>query len=192
MTSTYTPFGLRGARKRGSVPNSLGISKYRINPAGYSVNIANGDPVLLSSGYVQRVSASTDYIRGVFVGCRYDDLNTKVPQYPQMYTANTSVGSDPKGIIALVCDDPDQTYIIQANASVSVGDVGLNFDFDVSAANTTFKKSQYGLAATSRKTASGPLRIIGLWEQPDNAWSDAFPLVEVELVQAAAHRVSAA
>lgn len=192
MTSTYTPFGFRGARKRGGVPNSLGINKYRINPAGYNTNIANGDPVMLNSGYVTRASTSTDYLRGVFVGCRYDDPNTKVPQYPQMYAANTSVGSDPKGIIALVCDDPDQTYIIQADASVSVGDVGLNFDCTIGTSDSTFKKSRFGLAAGSRKTASGPLRIVGLWEQPDNAWSDAFPIVEVEIVQAAAHRVSAA
>lgn len=192
MTSTYTPFGLRAARKRGGNVNSGGVNEYNMNPGGYNTNIANGDPVMLNGGYVTRSSTSTDYLLGQFVGVRYTDPATKVPQWQPMYTANTSVGTDPKGIKALVIDDPDQTYLIQADASVSIADVGLNFNATIGTAETTFKRSRYGLQAASRTAASAQFRLIGLWEQPDNAWSDPFPLVEVEILQHRTNRISAA
>lgn len=190
MTSTLAAFGLRPVRSRAGVHGNA-LRRYRINPAGYATAIFSGDPVLLTAGYLNKVSVSTDYIIGVFMGCKYNDPTTKKPTWSEYYPANTSVGTDPDGIQAMVVADPDATFAIQADASVSVGDVGLNFDVTLGAGSTLTGRSGIGLKAGSRASTSQLLRVVDIYETPDNAFSDAYPIVEVEIVQHRTARLSA-
>lgn len=195
MSATFTPTGMIPIRKRGGVPNNAAQGRYRINPAGVALTIVRGDPVALNAGYVVRVTAATDWALGVFWGCSYNDIVTKRPTYSPIYLANTSVGTDPKGIQCFVIDDPDTIFAIQADASVSVGDVGvLNFEVTISAGNVVTGQSAYGLDAGTRTAASALLRIVDIYDAPlggSNAFSDPFPWVEVEWVQHRDFRVSA-
>ena len=191
MTAAKALFGLRPARQKGSGAGTGGISRYRIDPAGYATAIFRGDPVLLTAGYVMKVSASTDYALGMFMGCEYNDPTTKKRIFSRYYPANTSVGTDPYGITALVVDDYDRTFIIQADASVSVGDVGLNFEVTLGAGSTQSGNSGIGLKASTRQPSLSLLRVVDLWEAPDNAWSDAFTVVEVQWVMHRNARLSA-
>jgi hypothetical protein len=191
MTSSYTPFGLRPVRKRGSAPNSAGLSKYKINPAGYATAIYKGDPVGISSGYLFRCSAAADHAVGVFMGCQYNDINTKKPTWSPNYVANTSVGTDPAGIVAMVADDPDNTYVIQADASVTVGDVGLNFALTIGTGSNITGQSAFGLDAGTRGN-TGLFRVVDIYDTPDNAFGDAYPIVEVQIHQHYFEKTSAA
>jgi hypothetical protein len=84
------------------------------------------------------------------------------------------------------------TFIIQADASVTVGDMGMNFELSaIASVNTTFGKSQAVLKASTRTTASKLVRLVGLYDTPDNSWNDAFPIVEVRWVQHRDTQVSA-
>jgi hypothetical protein len=127
----------------------------------------------------------------MFMGCEYNDSVTKKRTFSRYYPANTSVGTDTFGITALVLDDEGQTFIIQADASVSVGDVGLNFEVTLGAGSTLSGNSGIGLAAGTRQASLSLLRVVDLWEAPDNAWSDAFTVVEVQWVMHRNARLSA-
>lgn len=187
MTDTLAPFGLRASRKKGGNPNANGVNRYRINPAGNAGNIFKGDPVkTLTTGYITQASATTDYVTGRFMGCMYNDSTTKRPTWSMYYPANTSVGTDPLGIVAFVADDVAETMVIQADASLSVGDIGLNFDVTVSAGSTFTYNSGFALKAASRKATTALLRVVDIFDSPDNALTGAngaFPLVEVKWVQ---------
>jgi hypothetical protein len=190
MTSAKTTFGFRPARMRGGAPNSKALNEYPI-ANGFAGNIFYGDPVKqISTGTIVVASASTDNACGVFYGCTYVDPTTKQPQYSRYWPASTSSADGaPK---ALVLDDPGATFIIGADASVSAGDLGLNFDVSNGGGNTLLGQSAFVLAAGTRKGGSGLVRVVGLYTTPDNAYGDAFTQVEVRFVQHVDARTSAA
>lgn len=191
MTSTLAPFGLRAARKIGGNANSTGLNTYSIDPNG-ALAIFSGDPVKVLVGYVT-LAATADYMQGVFMGCTYNDPVSKQPRWSPYYPANTSVGTDPYGIQALVLDDPNATFLIQANASVSAGDVGLNFEVSGTGGSTYTGNSNMYLKASSRTAGTAMLRLLGVFQTPDNTLSgaDPYPIVEVKIVQSQINRVSA-
>lgn len=188
MALSLAPFGLRSARNKGSGANSKGYSTYNINPAGFAGNIFSGDAVNIPvGGYVAPVSANAANALGAFMGCRYNDPTTKRPTWSMYYPANTSVGTDPFGIQAFVDDNTNGTWLVQAGASVSAGDVmAYNFALSLGAGSTVTGVSGFTLAAASRSTAAASgspnFRIIGLYKTPDNAWSDPNAIVEVVIV----------
>ena len=182
MTATAAPFGLTPARKLGQGPNSSGVSTYRI-VNGFAGNIFTGDLVRLNvaNGTITAVSASTNMGIGVFLGCQYNDPNNNNrPRWNTYWPTGTSVtdGSQP---VCFVADDPWQTFYIQADVSVSVGDIGRTFAVSVSAGNTTTGQSRYSLNAISRGLEQNHLQIIDVKDIPGNVFSDAFPIVEVRV-----------
>ena len=88
-----------------------------------------------------------------------------------------------RALLAIVNDDPASTYIIQADATVTLGDVGMNYTVTLGAGSTLTGRSCFGLKVAGRATASAMLQVIGLSNVPDNAFGDANPRVEVRLVQ---------
>lgn len=196
MTATLAPFGFRLARRKGSSTNSTGVNRYRMAPGGTNANVFSGDAVKLATGLITPIVTTTDFAVGVFQGVYYNDPVSKQPRWSQYYAANTSVGTDPAGIMALVMDDPGATMLIQADASVTIGDIGLNFDVTLSAGSTFTGESGFALKAGSRTAASAMVRVVDFWETPDNQGSPndvstPFPIVEVAWVQNSQSRVSA-
>ena len=188
MTASKALFGLRPSSRRGGASNSVAQNQYRI-ANGLAQNLFRGDPVKVTLGYIQRCSATTDFAIGVFQGAEYTDPTTKRPTWTNQWTSGTSVtdGSQP---VAMVNDDANAVVKIQADASVSVGDIGLNFDVTIGAGNATTGASGYGLKASTRKTTTALLRVRDIYAQPDNAFSDAFPILECIWVQHADYRTS--
>lgn len=182
MTATALPFGLTPARKLGQNKNSEGVSTYRIVNA-FAGNIFTGDLVRLNvvNGTITAVSASTNMGIGVFLGCQYNDpSNNNRPRFNTYWPTGTSV-SDGSQPVAFVADDPWQTFYVQADASVSVGDIGRFFSVSVSAGNTTTGQSRYSLNAVSRALDKKHLQMIDIKDIPGNVLSDAFPIVEVKI-----------
>jgi hypothetical protein len=183
MATTKRPFGLQPVRIRGGAPNTGALTTYRVGASAGPSDIGNGDPIkMIPGGQIQACTAAADYTLGVAKGFKWVDPVTKRPTWSPYLPAGTS--SADSNIYAYVVDDAVATFIVQADASVTVGDVGLNFELSaIASVNTTYGQSQAVLKASTRTTASKLVRLIGLYDTPDNSWNDAFPIVEVRWVQ---------
>jgi hypothetical protein len=179
MTATKTLNGLTPSRMRGSGANSTGSSVYNI-ASGYAANIFTGDIVVnTAGGNVNVQTAATDKALGVFVGCRYTAPNGTPTWSP--YWPSGTVSADAK---AMVVDNPAATYLIQADTSVTIGDLNsFNFEVTLGAGSTVTGKSGFGLDAATRGLDNEMLRIVGLYDTPGNEITSAFPIVEVRLNQ---------
>ena len=182
MTDTKALNGLTPSRKRGGAANSNATNEYPI-ASGFSTNIFSGDIVCNAAGNVVVLSVSTQKAIGVFQGCKYT-ANGEI-KYSNYWPSGTS--SD--DAVAFVVDDPQATFIVQADASVTAGDImSQNFSCTLGAGSTVTGRSGFGIEAASRTdTTGGILRPIAVFNEPGNDISvdteRAFPKVEVRIVR---------
>ena len=182
MTDTKALNGLTPSRKRGGAANSNATNEYPI-ASGFSTNIFSGDIVCNAAGNVVVLSVSTQKAIGVFQGCKYT-ANGEI-KYSNYWPSGTS--SD--DAVAFVVDDPQATFIVQADASVTAGDImSKNFSCTLGAGSTVTGRSGFGIEAASRTdTTGGILRPIAVFNEPGNDISvdteRAFPKVEVRIVR---------
>lgn len=190
MPTTKRPQGLEASRKMGSGANSLGVTRYRVGASAPSA-IAMNDPVAITgTGTIAPATATTDYILGVAAGFQYVDSNTKKPTWAKSVAAGTS--SYDSNLWIDVVDDPEQKYIVVADATVSWGDVGLNYELSGVGVPDTNGRSTAVLKASSRTSAAKAVQVVGPYNLPDNNFgSDAYPYVEVRIVQNRSARLSA-
>jgi hypothetical protein len=182
---SFAPFGLRAVAAFNSHGNE--VRQYAAPNGAACPDLAKGSPVGLSGGVVTSAGGGTGPLLGSVVGVAFVDGLTRRPVLDQYLPADTSsagfIDGDNRPQV-YVNDNPDAIYMIQANASVSAGDVGLNFNVTAAPAaiDTTMKISRHALHAASRTSAiTGAVKLVGLARVPDNAWSDPFPLVLVRL-----------
>lgn len=183
------PKGFTPARKIGSNYNSGGFNTYPIEN-GYATAIGRGDPVKLSAGTIQ-LATNADKVLGVFQGSKYIDNDGRL-QFKPNFPAGTSskggmnVESNYRQPLAMVNDDPDQTYILQALASISAGMLGSSFKVSaIGSVNGYTGRSNAVLdVAASAGTSGGHMvTILGLWTEADVDWDDSPIAVEVKLSQ---------
>lgn len=188
MSASKALFGAVPLRKIGSNYNTTGQSSYDIANATAS-NIFHGDLVKVADGFITPIATTTDYAVGVFMGCEYVDPVSKQPTFSHYFPANTSSAvGNPVGFVA---DDPNATFMIQADASVTAGDINSqNFSVTLGSGSTVTGNSGFGLEAGTRGTGSAMLRPIAVINEPGNALTGtdgAFPKLEVKIVQ---HRMT--
>ena len=186
MPATYTPFGFRFV---GSLNGTHGgeTRSYPLPNGASCPQLGKGSPVKHSAGVVTSVGTAGDApILGVATGFQWVDGTTKQPQYRTWIPAGTSSAATLEGEtrpVAQVVDMQDAIYMVQANASVTAGDVGLNFTVTAVGGDvdTVYGVSRYGLLATSRTSAiTGSFKVVGLARIEGNSWADAFPIVLVK------------
>lgn len=136
MANADTPFGLRPIRHRNGAPYNGAVNPYYVN-ASYATALFIGDPVIKVAGgsnaaaikvpgvgsfgigtlpEVEKATAGDgNRITGVIVGfaAQPTDLETKHSK------ASTEA-------VALVCDDPDVIFEIQADGAIPAASMGLN------------------------------------------------------------------
>lgn len=179
MSSINAPFGLRPAfHPSGTIRPVAGTitTLYNANifmnaPVGI---IADGSIALAAAGGVAVAGAC-----GAFQGVEYNPTATGPRVVSNMWPANTAAVN----IVAYFTQDPTITYEIQANATLTQAAIGQQFDWstnDTNAGNTVTGLSNVTLNVASSAANAG-LRVIGLTPGPDNAWGDAFPVVQVQL-----------
>ena len=184
MSASKALFGMVPLRKVGSNYNSTAQSQYDIANATAS-NIFHGDLVKIANGYITPIATTTDYAVGVFVGCEYTDPVSKQPTFSHYFPANTSsaIGNP----VGFVVDDPYATFMIQADASVTAGDINSqNFAVTLGSGSTVTGNSGFGIKAASRATATKAVRPIAMIDEPGNALTGtdcAVPKLEVKIVQ---------
>jgi len=181
MSTTKTLNGFTPSRVRGAGANTTGVNEYRIATA-YASNIFTGDIVTNAAGYVNVLLSTTQKALGVFVGCRY--VADGQPKWSSYWPANTSVTE----AFAMVVDNPQATFVVQADASVSIGDMNSqNFDVTLGAGSTVTGRSGFGIKASTRTEGSGMVRPIAFLAEPGNsptvAAEIAFPKLEVRIVR---------
>lgn len=182
MPLAFTPVGLVPAQGFNSHGNE--VRAYAAPNGANCPDLARGDTVALSGGVVTSAGGGTGPILGVFLGAGWVDPVSKQPVLSSYLPADTSSLTTFEGIdnrpVCFVCDNPQAIYVVQADNSVSAGDVGLNFNTTTLGADTVYGVSRAALDASTRTSAiTGALKLVGLARVPDNAWSDPFPLVLV-------------
>jgi hypothetical protein len=183
---SFAPFGLRAVAAFGSHGNE--VRQYAAPNGAACPNLAKGSPVKLEGGVIVSAGGGTGPLLGSVVGVAFIDGVSRQPVVDQYLPADVSsagfIDGDNRPQV-YVADNPEGIYMIQADASVSAGDVGLNFNVTATAADqidTVMKISRHALDASTRTSAiTGAVKLVGLARVPDNAWSDPFPLVLVRL-----------
>ena len=196
MAQTYAPFGLRAVAALGTHGNE--VRAYPLPNGANCPDLGKGSPVKLSGGVITSVGTGGGPLLGVAAGFAWIDPTTKQPQLKNSIPADTSSaglydGSDRP--TAYVVDNPNALFIMQADASVTAGDLGLNFDVTAASGdvNSVYGTSQYALDASTRTSAVGTaLKLVGLANIVDNNWGDPFPIVVVKLNGPILQQVSAA
>lgn len=178
MTSSLQPFGLKPILHPSGEAN---IERKEGNIASaYGTQINQYQPILLSSGYVVPVSATTDQCIGTFLGCLYTPLGGR-PTYSNYWPANTTLQTGTLAV-AYYTDDPNITYAIQATGSIAQSTQGKGLFFsNLSATNGL----QYSAATVGTTTAtagaSGQVQVVDRGLGVDNDWGDTYTIVRVKL-----------
>jgi hypothetical protein len=178
MSSTSAPFGMRpsfhpsGLDRAVALPNGIA--------SAYGTGILKGQPVALNtSGNIIAATAGSAY-QGAFAGHEYTDLTGR-RLVSNQWIASTAytAGSE----VTYYYSDPNIVYDIQANGSLAQTSIGDQADFaSITAGSTTTGLSQCMISTSLAGSGSvGDLRIIGLTPAVDNAWGDAYTVVQVQV-----------
>lgn len=185
MSDTASPNGLVPSRRWGSASNSTGTNTYNIAD-GYATAMFTGTLVEVSAGNLTILAdGSGDTAAkpiGVFQGCQYTALNG-TPTWSSYWPAATSVLSGTQAI-GYVCDDPFATFIVQADASVTAGDImTYNFPANIGTGSTITGISNGSLDVAGQTAGvTALLRPIAYDDRPGNSATSAYPFLEVELI----------
>ena len=178
MSSTNAPFGMRpsfhptGLDRAVALPNGIA--------SGYSTGLLKGQPVALNtSGNIIAATAGSAY-QGAFAGHEFTDTTGR-RLVSNQWVASTAyqTGSE----VTYYYSDPNIVYDIQADGSLAQTAIGDQANFsNISAGSTTTGLSQCTISSSlAGSGAVGDMRIIGLTPAVDNAFGDAFTVVQVQV-----------
>lgn len=182
MTTSKALFGFRPSRKRGNNPNASGTNEYPI-ASGYAANIFTGDLVRINAGNVEVITTTTEVVQGVFMGCRY------VADGEQKFGKYWPSGTSATNAYAMIADDSRTVFEVQADASVTAGDLygSQNFSVTLGSGSTFTGISGHGVEAGTRGTGINMVRTLNPVDEPGNDIDDAseraFLKMNVRLVQ---------
>lgn len=184
MSSIASPFGLRPSHRAGGIGVSLRRALAGGIPSGYATAIGENSPIKLGGGNLvaavgTNAGDSTGGIIGAFAGVEYTDANGR-RQESNQWLANTVATN----IIAFYYDDPYMTYEVQANGTLNQTAIGSEIDFNNVTVNTTTGQCTGSVDTTTLSSgAQRLLRIIGITPGADNAFGDAFTIVQVQIAK---------
>ena len=132
-----------------------------------STAIFTGDFVKLgATGYIDAAAAG-NRILGVFAGCKYTDSSGDII-FKRYYPASTTtLGSG--DITAYVYDDPNIVFAVQSSGSADFADIGNLANHVAGTGSTSTGQSAFEINGTTGTGTAG-LRILGLYNEPKNAY----------------------
>ena len=184
-------FGLRMAMKLGNSPAVSGQSKYAIK-SGLGVGIFKGNPASIQlagdTGYIQDSAFSTtddgndggiDFttandalLVGVHNGVFFINGTTNKPTFANSVAASTTFGTNPNTNstdgVAFVNDDPDQEYVVKADAAVGQAIFGLCGNINDFAAGDAKDGASTATFDSGTQGETKMFRIVRSAEDPDN------------------------
>jgi hypothetical protein len=167
MRPAYHPTGLERA------------STYPIG-TGYSSAIYKGSPVILNTDGTLNIGTTAADILGAFDGVEYYDSTGK-PTKSNFWPASTTATQ----VVAYVWDQPGIVYDMQSDGSIAATAVGDQADF----VNPSTGSTSTGLSSTAINHTlkgagvQGQMRILGLSPYVDNAWGDAYTIVQCQIAR---------
>jgi hypothetical protein len=186
MANQETAFGLRPVGLVGSGVNSTGVTQYEIasNNANAIYQYSLVTPA--AGGVIDQAGATdggTSQNLGVLMGVEYHDSVQKKPVWLNYWPGSGSVSVDTNyPVKAYVADDPNQLFVVAADASLTnrataLATVFANADLGTSArtgsTDTGRSNSQVDVDSIAT-TATLPLRIVGLPDDvANNDWASA-------------------
>ena len=177
MSSTSSPFGLRpifspmgvvrpvNAQIKSAYPTDI----FQYQPCRYGLSTDTG-----YEGYIV-VGAAGERLIGTFMGVEYTDSSGR--RRVSNYWPAGTVASE---IVAYVTTDPTIVYEIQANASVTIDKIGQQYDIDSGSGTTPIGLSNVALNVASAAN-NAQLRVVNVSNYIDNAWGDAYTIVQVQI-----------
>ena len=178
MSSTNAPFGLRPSFHPSGLDRAVALADGILS--GYTNPILKGQPVKMDTTGQIQVAAAGDSFLGAFAGVEWTDTTgrRRVSNYWPASTAYVT-GS----CVAYFYQDPAIVYDIQCDGSLAQSSVGAQADLsNTTAGSTTTGLSQCTLSSTLVSAgSSAQMRIIGLTPGVDNAWGDAYTVVQVQV-----------
>lgn len=167
MANVDRPFGFRAVKH--SMGGEIRLSEYHI-ASGYGTNIGYGDPVK-STGTAKRVqrAAAGDKVIGVFAGC-FLVQSDGTPKFSASWPSGT-VTSGTLDAVALVYDDPNILFEVQASLAFANTAVGSVADFVIGTMDAVTGESRTELdSSTISSSGSANLKIIELSPVVGNAY----------------------
>jgi|TARA_B100000029_G_scaffold22655_1_gene22661 hypothetical protein len=166
MANTDAAFGAKPVRHL--TGGTIRANEWKILGDGTSSsNIFTGDFVKLgATGYID-VAAAGNRLLGVFAGCSYTNSSGE-QVYSKYYPASTTAQNS-GDITAYVYDDPNIVFAIQSSGSADFADIGNLADIVAGTGSTTTGHSKFEINGTTG-TGSANLRILGLYNEPKNAY----------------------
>jgi len=178
MSSTNAPFGLRPSFHPSGLDRAVALTDGIVS--GYASNILKGQPVKMATSGTLQAAAAGDSFLGAFAGFEWTDTTgrRRVSNYFPANTAYTTGSA-----IAYFYQDPNIVYDIQADGSLAQTSIGDQADFsNITAGSSTTGLSQATMSTTlAGATATAQLKIINLTPGVDNAWGDAYTVVQVQV-----------
>lgn len=184
MATTANPSGFKPVAYLGGRSYTGAVRHYRIL-SGYATAIGENDVVRLggssdttSEGYLVKETGTTSLTKplGVLRGVRYTDPATGQIVHRNFYPGGV-VATD---IIAMVADDPDLIFEVQANSAVAQAELGENCALvQGSGVNATTGQSSQQANGTTATTDTLPFRFVGFVNRPGNAVGDTYTDIHV-------------
>lgn len=173
MTAVSAPFGLRAVRKLDG--GSLAL---RDLPGGfasaYAANVFEGDPLKMATTGVLQLAAAGDTWIGTFVNVTWRGSDGR------LHADNKWVsGTVATEIRVGYYSDKDMVYAIQAVGSVAQSAIGDAADWVAGAGVASSGRSNTYLTTLVGAASTAGLKVVGLFQAPDNAWGDTYTIVEV-------------
>ena len=178
MSAVSAPFGLRPSFHPSGLDRAIALANGIVS--GYPTGILKGQPVALDTSGNIIAATSTNAYQGAFAGHEWTDVSGR-RQIGNQWIANTAyiAGSQ----VTYYYSDPNIVYDIQANGSLAQTSIGDQANFaSIAAGSTTTGLSQCMISTSLVGSgAVGDLRIINLSPGIDNAWGDAYVVVQVQV-----------
>jgi hypothetical protein len=178
MSATNAPFGLVPSFHPSGLDRAVALTDGIAST--YNTAILKGQPVQLDTNGNLIIATTSSSLQGAFAGVQWTDTTGRV-RISNNWPANTAyiTGS----CIAYYYSDPQIVYLIQADGPVSQTGLGDQANFsNIAAGSTTTGLSQCTANSSLVGAAStGQLKIVGLGNGLDNAWGDAYTVIQVQI-----------
>jgi len=186
--SVQAPYGMVQVGILGDAYNTSGQTMYPLGSNNTNAIFA-GQPVHFAAGVTTAIAATptttfsaTNTPIGIAAGFRYVDGTTGQLTFANNLVASAMTGSGHSAVQVYVWDNPRAVFKVQADAAMASTDQGLNSALtNITSVNTLdlSKQSKMTVDADAATTATLAVRIIGLFESPNNNWTDTYPDVLV-------------
>ena len=186
--SVEAPYGMVQVGILGQGYNTSGQTMYPLGSNNTNAIFA-GQPVHFAAGVTSAIAATptttfsaTNTPIGIAAGFRYVDGSTGQLTFSNNLVASAMTASGHSDVQVYVWDNPRAVFKVQADAAMASTDAGLNSALtNITAVNTLdlSKQSKMTVDADAATTATLAVRVIGLFDSPNNNWTDTYPDVLV-------------